>query len=95
MSIRIKLLLVLSVFLAIPFLGWGYVRELDRVLQNAQEQKIAGTAQAVATALHDRARLFDRTPVPLESLEKEHRRKRRRPAAPCRIRARLPRSSRS
>jgi len=73
MSIRIKLLLVLSVFLAIPFLGWGYVRELDRVLQNAQEQKIAGTAQAVATALHDRARLFDRTPVPLESLEKEHR----------------------
>ena len=72
MSIRTKLLLVLSVFVAIPFLGWGYVRELDRVLRDAQEQKLVGTAQAVATALHDRARLFDLTPVPLETLDKEH-----------------------
>lgn len=71
MSIRTKLLLVLSVFVAIPFLGWGYVRELDRVLREAQEQKLVGTAQAVATALHDRARLFDLTPVPLDTLDRE------------------------
>jgi dedicated sortase system histidine kinase len=68
LGIRAQLLLVLTVFLAIPFLGWGYVRELERVLRDAQEEKLAGTAQAVATALHDRARLFDLTPVPLESL---------------------------
>jgi dedicated sortase system histidine kinase len=54
-----------------PFLGWSYVRELERVLRDAQERTLAGTAQAVATALHDRARLFDLTPVPLESLATE------------------------
>jgi len=71
LGIRAQLLLVLTVFLAIPFLGWGYVRELERVLRDTQEQKLAGTAQAVATALHDRARLFDLTPVPLETLDAE------------------------
>lgn len=73
LGIRAQLLLVLTVFLAIPFLGWGYVRELERVLRDAQEQKLTGTAQAVATALHDRARLFDLTPVPLEALDAERR----------------------
>jgi len=70
-GIRAQLLLVLTVFLVIPFLGWSYVRELERVLRDAQERTLAGTAQAVATALHDRARLFDLTPVPLESLASE------------------------
>ena len=68
LGIRAQLLLVLTVFLVIPFLGWSYVRELERVLRDAQERTLAGTAQAVATALHDRARLFDLTPMPLESL---------------------------
>ncbi len=71
LGIRAQLLLVLTVFLVIPFLGWSYVRELERVLRDAQERTLAGTAQAVATALHDRARLFDLTPVPLESLASE------------------------
>ena len=71
LGIRAQLLLVLTVFLVIPFLGWSYVRELERVLRDAQERTLAGTAQAVATALHDRARLFDLTPVPLESLATE------------------------
>ena len=71
LGIRAQLLLVLTVFLVIPFLGWSYVRELERVLRDAQERTLAGTAQAVATALHDRARLFDLTPVPLESLVTE------------------------
>ena len=68
LGIRAQLLLVLTVFLVIPFLGYGYVRELERVLRDAQERTLAGTAQAVATALHDRPRLFDVQPVPLESL---------------------------
>ena len=34
------------------------MHELERVLRDAQEQKLAGTAQAIATALHDRPALF-------------------------------------
>lgn len=59
-GIRGKLLAVLSVFLAIPWLGYAYVQELERFLREAQERTLAGTAQAVATALHDRPALFAR-----------------------------------
>ena len=59
LGLRAHLLLVLTVFAAIPFLGVAYIRELEGVLRNAQERELAGTAQAVATALHDRPRLFD------------------------------------
>ncbi len=59
LGIRAQLLLVLTVFLALPWLGYEYVRALERVLRDAQQQAIAGTAQAVATALHERPRLFD------------------------------------
>ncbi|MEP7184046.1 MAG: ATP-binding protein [Betaproteobacteria bacterium] len=62
LGIRAQLLLVLTVFLAIPWLGYEYVRELERFLGAAQERALAGTAQAIATALHDRARLFDIRP---------------------------------
>lgn len=68
LGIRAQLLLVLTVFLAIPWLGYEYVRELERFLRDAQERTLAGTAQAVATALHDRPRLFEARAVPLESL---------------------------
>ena len=71
LGIRAQLLLVLTVFLVIPFLGYQYVRELERVLRDAQERTLAGTAQAVATALHDRARLFDVRPMPLPTLAAE------------------------
>jgi dedicated sortase system histidine kinase len=63
LSIRTQLLLVLSVFLIIPWLGYEYVREIERLLRDAQEQTLAGTAQAVATALHERARLFAEPPL--------------------------------
>ena len=59
LGIRAQLLLVLTVFLAIPWLGYEYVRELERFLRDAQERTLAGTAQAVATALHERPRLFE------------------------------------
>src|SRR5271167_2538601 len=68
LGIRAQLLLVLTVFLAIPWLGYEYVRELERFLRDAQERTLAGTAQAVATALHDRPRLFEARTAPLESL---------------------------
>jgi len=60
LGIRAKLLLVLTVFLAIPWLGYAYVQEVERVLREAQQRTLAGTAQAVATALHDRPALFAR-----------------------------------
>src|ERR1700680_5095779 len=68
LGIRAQLLLVLTVFLVIPWLGYEYVRELERFLRDAQEKTLAGTAQAVATALHDRQRLFDAPAAPRESL---------------------------
>jgi dedicated sortase system histidine kinase len=68
LGIRAQLLLVLTVFLAIPWLGYEYVRELERFLRDAQEGTLAGTAQAVATALHDRPRLFDVKPLQGETL---------------------------
>jgi dedicated sortase system histidine kinase len=71
LGIRAQLLLVLTVFLVIPWLGYEYVRELERFLRDAQEKTLAGTAQAVATALHDRPRLFDAPAAPRESLSVE------------------------
>ncbi|MCC6869851.1 MAG: hypothetical protein IT522_13615 [Burkholderiales bacterium] len=71
LSIRAQLLLVLTVFLALPWLGVNYVRELERVLRDAHERTLAGTAQAVATALHDRPRLFATPPDPIASFARE------------------------
>jgi dedicated sortase system histidine kinase len=71
LGIRAQLFLALTTFLVIPFLGYEYVRELERFLRDAQEQALAGTAQALAAALHDRPRLFDLTPLPQESLPAE------------------------
>jgi len=71
LSIRAQLLLVLTVFLALPWLGVEYVRELERVLRDAQERTLAGTAQAVATALHDRPRLFATRPDAIAPFARE------------------------
>jgi dedicated sortase system histidine kinase len=68
LGIRAQLLLVLMVFLTIPWLGYEYVRELERFLRDAQQKTLAGTAQAVATALHDRPRLFETSNAAGESL---------------------------
>ena len=71
LSIRAQLLLVLTVFLALPWLGYQYVRELERFLREAQQQALAGTAQAVATALHDRPRLFASPADPIASFARD------------------------
>src|SRR3954470_11879980 len=71
LSIRAQLLLVLTVFLALPWLGVSYVRELERVLRDAQQRVLTGTAQAVATALHDRPRLFAAVPDPIAAFARE------------------------
>ncbi len=58
-GIRIKLLLSSLALLVVPWLGYTYVNEMERFLRAGQEQGIVATAQAVATALHNRAKLFD------------------------------------
>src|SRR4051794_29894773 len=71
LGIRAQLLWVLTVFLALPWLGYEYVRELERFLREAQERTLAGTAQAVATALHDRPRLFAVPADPIASFAQD------------------------
>ena len=71
LGIRAQLLLVLTVFLALPWLGYEYVRELERFLRDAQQQALASTAQAVATALHDRPRLFAVPADPIASFARD------------------------
>src|SRR5579872_1189483 len=58
LGIRGKLLAVASVFLLVPWLGYEYINELERFLRQAQDDSLMATAQAVATALHDRPQLF-------------------------------------
>ena len=71
LGIRAQLLLVLTVFLVLPWLGYEYVRELERFLRDAQERTLAGTAQAIATALHDRPRLFATPPDPIATFARD------------------------
>jgi dedicated sortase system histidine kinase len=71
LGIRAQLLLVLTVFLVLPWLGYEYVRELERFLREAQERSLASTAQAVALALHDRSGLFATPPDPIATFARE------------------------
>jgi len=61
-GLRGRLLAITSVFLLVPWLGYEYIRELERFLRQAQDDSLTATAQAVATALHDRPQLFDGDP---------------------------------
>ncbi|MBA2352643.1 MAG: proteobacterial dedicated sortase system histidine kinase [Burkholderiales bacterium] len=58
-GIRSKLVLLSGLLLTIPWLGYEYVSEMEKFLRQGQEKTLAGTARAVATALHDRPKLFD------------------------------------
>jgi len=44
--------------LVLPWAGWLYVRAMERFLVTAQEETLAATARAVATALHERPKLL-------------------------------------
>jgi dedicated sortase system histidine kinase len=58
LGIPLKLVLVSSLLLLIPWVGLLYVRELERLLLRVQEQGLVSTARAVATALNDRPSLL-------------------------------------
>ena len=63
LGLRGKLAFAALVLLALPWVGWRYVQEMEGFLLDAQEQTLLGTARAVATALHERPRLLHLRPV--------------------------------
>lgn len=58
-GLRLKLLLLSLFLFAIPLLGYQYVWEMEKYLRIGQEKTLMGTVRAVATALHERPKLFD------------------------------------
>ena len=71
LTLRAKLALVALVLLVLPWAGWRYVREMERFLLAAQEQALAATARAVATALHDRPQLLAYRPADESELRRQ------------------------
>ncbi len=58
-GLRFKLLLLSCFLFSIPLLGYQYVWEMEKYLRIGQEKTLMGTVRAVATALHERPKLFD------------------------------------
>lgn len=58
MSLRRQLLLVSLLLLALPWAGCQFVREIESGLRESQTRALMATAEAVATALRDRADLL-------------------------------------
>jgi len=58
LSLRTKLALVALSLLALPWVGYRYVKEMERFLLEGQQQALLATARAVATALHERPQLM-------------------------------------
>ena len=58
-TIRLKLLVLsLAILLSIPFLGYEYLRELDRYLETGLESSLKDTARAAAASLYEKNTLF-------------------------------------
>ena len=58
LGLRSKLVLIALVLLVIPWAGYAYVRAMEQLLRENQEQQLAATARTVAAALQDRPRLL-------------------------------------
>jgi two-component system, OmpR family, sensor histidine kinase ChvG len=57
-GLRGQLLLVSLILAAIPWVGYRYIWQVEKFLRQGQEKALAGTARALATALHERPQLF-------------------------------------
>jgi dedicated sortase system histidine kinase len=58
LGLRAKIALVALVLLVIPWVGYSYVKAMESLLRENQEQQLAATARAVATTLQDRPQLI-------------------------------------
>ena len=63
LSIRNKVLLLSGLLLAIPVVGYQYVREMETHLRQGLEDSVMGAARALAGALHERTALFEQLPT--------------------------------
>src|SRR5205085_5943987 len=50
--------LVALVLLVIPWVGYTYVKAMEKLLRENQEQQVIAAARGIATALQDRPRLL-------------------------------------
>jgi dedicated sortase system histidine kinase len=57
-GLRTKLFVAVLPIFAIPVVGFGYVREMEALLKEQQEQNLITAARTIATALHDRPSLL-------------------------------------
>ena len=57
-GLRAKLFVAVLPLFAIPIVGLGYVREMEALLKEQQEQNLITAARTIATALHDRPSLL-------------------------------------
>ena len=58
LGLRSKLVLIALVLLVMPWAGYAYVRAMEQLLRENQEQQLAATARTVAVALQDRPRVL-------------------------------------
>lgn len=63
LTIRVKALLLLPLVLAIPYVGYQYLREVENFLRGGLEDTLIGTARALASALHEHPELFQHVEV--------------------------------
>ncbi|WP_022939826.1 proteobacterial dedicated sortase system histidine kinase [Psychromonas hadalis] len=69
LGLRTKATLLASFFLILPWIGYQYILEMESFLRQGQEQTLMGTTRAVATALHERPKLFNRQASFLNKVE--------------------------
>ena len=69
LGLRGKVILLASFFLILPWLGYQYILEMENFLRQGQEQTLIGTTRAVATALHERPKLFNAQASTLNKIE--------------------------
>ncbi|QSX42240.1 proteobacterial dedicated sortase system histidine kinase [Shewanella cyperi] len=69
-GLRTKVILLSTFLLCLPWLGYEYVWEMEKYLRHGQERTLEGTTQALATALHERPKLFDSQASYRSQLEK-------------------------
>ncbi len=54
-----QVVLVALVLLVIPWVGYSYVKAMEKLLRENQEQQVIAAARGIATALQDRPRLLE------------------------------------
>lgn len=57
-GLHVQVTLVALVLLVIPWVGYSYVKAMERLLRQNQEQQVIAAARGIATALQDRPRLL-------------------------------------